>query len=373
MTKRAKVFTIRAKVVRDAYRECVRLVPLETNPEGRQTMHPTRDITLDASLFVMLRDVGLVPEDACRLAGLSSALLRHETIRVSVKEYFALLQAIEDLADDPLLPIRLVRSARTEIFSAPIFAALCSSTLVVAAERMAAHKRLVAPMTLTREATDETLVIGWRWNDPTIQSPRLMMAIELVFLTQLVRIATRRMVIPLRVTCPVELAPGAEFRDFFGVAPVRDAQLSITFSTRDALRPFVTENETLWASFAPELRRHMRVLDASLSMAERTESVLLACLSSGEAIVERAARRLGVSPRTLQRRLADEGTTFRDTLRGARRRLALHYLERTALPYDEIAFLLGFTDTSSFFRAFHEWSGATPGSVRALALTDGGR
>jgi AraC-like DNA-binding protein len=74
-----------------------------------------------------------------------------------------------------------------------------------------------------------------------------------------------------------------------------------------------------------------------------------------------------VSGRTLQRRLADEGVTFREVVRGTRERLAKHYLTNTPLPYGEVAFLIGFDEPSSFFRAFREWTGMTPESVRMAA------
>ena len=78
----------------------------------------------------------------------------------------------------------------------------------------------------------------------------------------------------------------------------------------------------------------------------------------------RSAREVGLGTRTLQRRLNEEGTTFMTQLNGTREKLALHYLQRTQYSCTEIAFLLGFEEPSSFFRAFHEWTGATPEALR---------
>jgi AraC-like DNA-binding protein len=96
-------------------------------------------------------------------------------------------------------------------------------------------------------------------------------------------------------------------------------------------------------------------------------AVLLEALPSRTFAIDRVARRLGVSTRTLQRRLLDEGTSYNEVVRDVRRELALHYLERTAMPSDEIALLLGFDDPKSFFRAFHAWTGRTPQSARGAA------
>ena len=99
-------------------------------------------------------------------------------------------------------------------------------------------------------------------------------------------------------------------------------------------------------------------------MSARTRSVLLECLPSGDASLGGAARRLGVSTRTLQRRLASEGVSFRQIIQEVREHLARHYLRNTALTFGEVAFLLGFDEPPSFFRAFREWTGRTPQSVR---------
>lgn len=72
------------------------------------------------------------------------------------------------------------------------------------------------------------------------------------------------------------------------------------------------------------------------------------------------ARTLGRSTRTLQRQLTDLGVTFQGLLREARRELARHYLAQSSLELTETAYLLGFDDANSFFRAFQSWEGIPP-------------
>jgi len=71
-----------------------------------------------------------------------------------------------------------------------------------------------------------------------------------------------------------------------------------------------------------------------------------------------------VSTRTLQRRLRGEGTSFKAVVDTTRESLARHYLRRTHLSSTEIAYLLGFDEASSFFRAFQRWTGTTPETLR---------
>jgi AraC-like DNA-binding protein len=72
-----------------------------------------------------------------------------------------------------------------------------------------------------------------------------------------------------------------------------------------------------------------------------------------------------MSSRTLQRRITEDGTSFRRLVSDARRELARHYLLQPSLELVETACLLGYEDPNSFFRAFREWEGMTPGEWKA--------
>jgi AraC-like DNA-binding protein len=85
------------------------------------------------------------------------------------------------------------------------------------------------------------------------------------------------------------------------------------------------------------------------------------------------ARALGLSRRTLGRRLEAEGTSFSDELDSARRELGLAYVRDSEIPLKEISYSLGFSHVESFHRAFKRWSGVTPQSYRRQArLVSGG-
>jgi AraC-like DNA-binding protein len=77
------------------------------------------------------------------------------------------------------------------------------------------------------------------------------------------------------------------------------------------------------------------------------------------------ARELGLSERTLQRRITDEGTTFRQMLNETRHELVRQYLGNASVEINEAAFLVGYEDPNSFYRAFRSWEGQTPAEWRA--------
>jgi len=94
----------------------------------------------------------------------------------------------------------------------------------------------------------------------------------------------------------------------------------------------------------------------------------LATTLQNEAQIEEIAQRLGLTARSLQRRLKDEGTSFQAVREDVRRELASRYLDDN-LSFAEISFLLGFSEPSAFFRAFKRWTGLTPQESRQARRT----
>ena len=100
----------------------------------------------------------------------------------------------------------------------------------------------------------------------------------------------------------------------------------------------------------------------------KVENAIVPLLPHGQAKIGEIAQRLGISVRTLTRLLASEGCTFSEVLDSLRQDLAKSYLREQDLPISEIAWLLGFQETSSFFHACKRWTGKTPQQVRVAGV-----
>ncbi len=94
------------------------------------------------------------------------------------------------------------------------------------------------------------------------------------------------------------------------------------------------------------------------------ENQLLNLLPGGRVQAAAIAQRLGVSVRSLTRHLAEEGTTFSETLDSMRNRLALRYLADERISLQQIAWLLGYSEVGAFNHAFKRWFGTSPGRAR---------
>jgi AraC-like DNA-binding protein len=96
----------------------------------------------------------------------------------------------------------------------------------------------------------------------------------------------------------------------------------------------------------------------------RVENAISSVLPHGRVFVEDVARSLGMSERTLARKLSDEGLNFTEILQQLRRDLAVRYLDDRKLHVSKIAWLLGFHEVSAFTHAFKRWTGKTPRQMR---------
>jgi AraC-like DNA-binding protein len=158
----------------------------------------------------------------------------------------------------------------------------------------------------------------------------------------------------------------AMYEAHFGCPARFDArQNTIVFGKADLDRPFLTHNPDLWAVIAPQLEAELKQALASSAIGEHVKGILKPLLAGRRPGIEDVARELRMSPRTLQRRLAEDGATFQQLMQEARRELARHYLAHSSLELNATAYLLGYEDAHSFFRAFHAWEGSPPGEWRA--------
>jgi AraC-like DNA-binding protein len=140
---------------------------------------------------------------------------------------------------------------------------------------------------------------------------------------------------------------------------------ALIFRSSDLDTPFVTHNEEMLEVVRTHLESELKARNASANIGEQVKQTLSRSMAGKRPTLEDVAKELGLGARTLQRRLTDAGLSFQQVVEDTRRELAHHFLKQRAVELNETAFLLGFEDANSFFRAFQIWEGISPGEWRA--------
>ena len=313
----------------------------------------------------------LPTDEVLRQAGLPTDLLIQPDPRVDASGYFRLCRSVAS-ASDALLPLRVVESISADNFDPPVVAALCSPDLATAVQRMSRYQTLDAPVTI--EIDDgASLQIRMKWAETEV--PDVWLTTMAMFFTRVARLGLRKTVGPIEVRMPARPEPEEAFLSYFGCPIETGPLVEVTFRSEDAHRPFATANPDTWRLLEPHYRQRRAALTGTPPLSVQVRQMLVEALSGGaQGEVSREsvglpemleiARRLSVSPRTLQRRLRTEGTSFSQLVRHTREELACYYLSATRRKMSEIANMLGFGRPSSFFRAFQEWRGQTPNEFR---------
>lgn len=314
-----------------------------------------------------LEELGLSPEVVLRCASLPVGLFNQEKILVSTEEFFALYRGIAESSNDPGFGLKLGTEERVERYDPIKIAALSARSFRDAVERLSRYKQLTCPEEIRLVQRGDECAVQFVWKLAHEIEPPLLVDVCFAWIASIGRRGTGRPLNPKRVE--FQRAPAhREIYEAHFHSPVKfkATRSALVFSKADMDLPFATYNAELLAIVAPQLEAELAGQRAQKSFGEQAKGILKQLLAGQRPGIRDLARELHVSTRTLQRRFAEQGITFQRLLEESRRELARHYLLHSSLGLHETAYLLGYEDSNSFFRAFHHWEGTTPGQWRLL-------
>ncbi|WP_028746376.1 AraC family transcriptional regulator [Rhizobium mesoamericanum] len=319
------------------------------------------------AFWLAVEHVGVPPAALLRQARLPATLHLNGQGLVTTSQFFAIWRALEELTGDPGLGIKLVESADTSVHPPSSLAAFYAKDFRDGLSRIARFKRLCTPEQLhfTEEGGECTVVFAWIY--ATEPEPSIAVDVDFATLVELGRRGTGQRLTPVRVELQRPDPKSDAHRAYFG-CPIRYSagRNSLVLKSTDLDRPFPGHNPELLELLTPALASALGEIQARSSIREQVKIVLKRSLASGRPELSDVAFEMGMSERTLQRRITDEGATFRELLVEARQELGRQLLSDPSAEIDEVACLLGYQDTSSFYRAFRDWEGVTPSRWREL-------
>ena len=309
---------------------------------------------------------GVPTADLLQQAGLTRAFLEDPDSRIPAPTVLALWDALRGRTGDPALQLSAPSILPFGAYRVIDYIVAASETLGEGVERFARFFGLIAQsVSLHVDHDDGEYRLSLAGAGGASVPP---VYVDYVFAALVSRIRMRIRPglqvhrVQFRRPAPENIAPYQEvFR-----APVRFGAPSDTlcFSAREWNSP----TDSADAALARLLEEHARVLAARTTgeaapFCMEVQKVISAAPDRGGSAAD-VARALNVSVRTMQRRLDASGTTFRELSNSVRGQLAEGYLADPRVSIAEVAFLLGFSDQSSFNRAFRRWTGDSPGRWR---------
>ncbi|HKS08989.1 MAG TPA: AraC family transcriptional regulator [Pyrinomonadaceae bacterium] len=311
---------------------------------------------------------GVKAESLCRAVNFDPTVLDDPDSRMPFAQLVALYEKAAALTGDDNFGLHIGESVDLSLFDVVGYCALNSSTLGAAFTRVARYHSIWTDGALfTLETADDTSAIVYRYSDPSILERRHDSEMTLATVTTLCRNIATPDFTPATVEFqhaePTDLS---EHRRLFNCPLKFGAPTNRLSFPSDFLSLPIAKAD---ASLCALLDRHAEELLAKYpprdSLIDQVRNVIADEFRGGEPSLERIAAHLGLTPRTLQRKLQELGTSYNDVLDQMRRQLAERYLREPQMAICEVAYLLGFSESSSFHRAFKRWTGVTPKEFRS--------
>lgn len=304
-----------------------------------------------------------------RSVGLDPAKLLNPVARYPVADMQALWRSVRELTEDEAVGIEVGNRWNPTTFHALGFAWLASDTLGDALHRFSRYGAFL------HDGVNYELVadgLQYRFSirpDPqaTCNNSSIAPAQDaaIVALLKMLRMLLGDSYAPVCIDCPHPPNSAGIRLENLARCPVtyQGDAVSFVFDHLDVGRHLPTANSELSRINEEVMVRHLAEQQPD-RLAPRVQLVIQQQLPSGNIKEELVASALHLSSRTLQRRLAEEGTSYQELLQSIRRRLAEEYIADNRLAISEVAYLLGFSEQANFTRAFKRWFGVAPSSYR---------
>jgi AraC-like DNA-binding protein len=317
-------------------------------------------------VFELLERQGLDAGQLFMQNGLDVSDLANPGARFKQDSFTRLWQMAARQSGNPAIGLEMGRAPSINAFDAYSATQLSSRCVRESLERAVRYQKVVgSALQITMEETPEMCQISFQSQGDELSPAREGFDAGLALAIASMRLMTNHPVTPLYVTfaCP-EVADLDPYIQLFSCPLHFNKDRYSLCVGLDVLElPMVFANQSM-ADHHDSLLDKAITSSTNASLSQRVEQMIKLHLPTGEPSIQHAAQAMHMSPRTMQRHLRGEATSFRSLLDEIRKTLAGDYVERSDLPLKEVTFLLGFSDHANFYRAFKRWYGKTPGFCR---------
>ncbi|MEM8569270.1 MAG: AraC family transcriptional regulator ligand-binding domain-containing protein [Pseudomonadota bacterium] len=309
-----------------------------------------------------------IMDRALEQSGLSREQLARKRGTVPEESEIQLIESLAALTGNRNIGAELGLAHDPRFGSILVYLLFCSATFGQAMKTISHFVSLARPNSVVEvTASKDQVRIALSSRRPHVHLAQHYIEFVVGALIKNIRTATgeNRMVKDVCLRTPRKTG-ALELAEIYGCPVTLGAERTeIGFHPWELERPILSADDMLLAhltSFGEMLLSHRRKIGATFS--GQVKYAVLKQIGQGAPTLQRTAALLGLGERTLSRRLAESGQSFREVADQARQHLAESYLADPALTIAEIAYLLGYVDQSSFGTAFRRWTGTSPGRFR---------
>jgi AraC-like DNA-binding protein len=314
-------------------------------------------------LWNALQAHGYDANDIFIRAGLDQATLKDQDARFSAKSITRLHELTIEITGDSCFMLRLARFWHPSHLHALGYGWLASASLLDAFKRLIRYYDIasISMEQVGLERNDEGYLFAINMPDDMHPLHETEDESLMVLLVAMCRMSAGDSFKPLRVRLRRSRPSCAsDFDAYFGT-PVEFSsdELSLLLPAAETEAELSTANTTMARACDHIIDEYLARLDHT-HVVNRVRAHLVESMPSGRVRENDTAQSLNMSVRSLQRKLKQEDTTFKDVLDETRRELSLSYIKDKHTSIKEITYLLGYSDPANFSRAFKRWTGMSP-------------
>lgn len=283
-------------------------------------------------------------------------LLWQGVVHLDEAQYFKFKEVLSHhLSDEQMLMVSDIENLK--LFKPAVFAALSAANGLQALHRFSKYKTIFAPIAIDIIQDKNKVTVHIKPQTSHYHLSYFSVVNELCFILGIIRTGTNELIVPDQIQQPYQL--GDKILEYFKTPSKNSQAVSITFLLADLEKPFFTKNNTMWHMIAPELERQLQAIKSEKPFMNMVHQELQKIVASGDFSLNILSQKLGMSQRTLQRKLKAEQTSFKGELQTVQFSMAVFFATQEHQTIEEIAYLVGYSEASAFSRAFKKWSGMT--------------
>lgn len=323
-------------------------------------------VTVLSQMFLYLDSLKVDIDGFLHSLGVDPETVRTPDTRLPIGTYLLIQDQAAEYVNDPYFGLHMGEFAEAGSWSILGYMMMNCKTLGEAFEKSGRYARLIGNLIEARAEFKFNKIKAVFFTPP--HAPKMSRhCFEATFSSsvRMMRSLTGADISPLEVTFIYpEPASTSEYERIFQ-CPVRFGQKnnSITMDIRVVNTPILMANPGLLEYFEKYARDFLAEMDRKDEHTRAVTKIILSNLDDEALSINKVAREMAVSVRTLQKRLEEEGVVFSDLYKDIRQRLAQKYLHEN-YTVEQITYLLGFSEPSVFRKAFKKWSGVTPREYR---------